>query len=122
MTTVDSAEQLDALPEHTLIRDADGHFWVAINEPIGRLWGTVGLDIEETSESVVAGVMYGGGPFRVLAMPLPELCATAWDQGHSWGWSDSQEAHDVRQLMDRSEWRLSTPNPYRNDTEGTADG
>lgn len=39
--------------------------------------------------------------------------AAAWDEGHSWGWSDAQEAHDVRQEMERSEWRLSTPNPYR---------
>ena len=44
---------------------------------------------------------------------LREVKADAWDEGHSWGWSDAQDAHDVRQEMKRSEWRLSTSNPYR---------
>lgn len=44
---------------------------------------------------------------------LRELKAKAWDEGHSWGWSDAQDAHDVRQEMSRQDWPLCTPNPYR---------
>lgn len=41
----------------------------------------------------------------------------AWNEGHSWGWSDAQEAHDVRQEMARADWTLSTPNPYRKEAD-----
>ena len=73
--------------------------------------------------------MFDGGGFnaRDMARDLAPIIAAevqaakgeAWDEGHSWGWSDAQEAHDTRQVMPRSEWRLCTPNPYR--TEQTDD-
>lgn len=39
--------------------------------------------------------------------------AVAWGEGHARGWSDAQDAHDVRQVMDRPDWPQRTPNPYR---------
>ena len=47
------------------------------------------------------------------ALRLLDAVAEAWDEGHSWGWSDAQDAHDVRQAMDRADWPLNTTNPYR---------
>ena len=55
----------------------------------------------------------------IVAAEAQAASEKAWDEGHSWGWSDAQEAHDTRQVMPRSEWRLCTPNPYR--TEQTDD-
>lgn len=58
--------------------------------------------------------------YAAAVLPIiREAQADAWDEGHSWGWSDAQEAHDMRQVMPRSEWRLCAPNPYR--TEQTDD-
>lgn len=54
---------------------------------------------------------------RFVARVRQEAKAEAWDEGHSWGWSDAQDAHDVRQVMDRADWSLKTPNPYRQETD-----
>lgn len=48
-----------------------------------------------------------------LGEVIRQAKADAWDEGHSWGWSDAQDAHDVRQEMSRQDWPLCTPNPYR---------
>ena len=56
---------------------------------------------------------------RWLAAHDAEVKAEAWEEGHSWGWSDAQGAHDVRQEMDRSEWRLCTLNPYHIESQET---
>ena len=48
-----------------------------------------------------------------IARVRREAKAEGWDEVHSWGWSDAQDAHDVRQEMDRADWPLNTPNPYR---------
>lgn len=53
-----------------------------------------------------------------LAASVREREAAAWDAGHSWGWSDAQDAHDVRQSMGRRDWPLCTPNPFK---EGAAE-
>lgn len=48
-----------------------------------------------------------------FARMLRAAKAEAWDEGHSWGWSDAQDAHDVRQEVGREEWVHKTPNPYK---------
>lgn len=53
----------------------------------------------------------------VVAPAIQAAKAEAWDEGHSWGWNDAQDAHDVRQVMDRADWPLKTPNPYRQETD-----
>lgn len=54
---------------------------------------------------------------RGLTCVRRDAAKVAWDEGHSWGWSDAQDAHDVRQAMDRADWPLSTPNPYRQEVD-----
>ena len=41
-----------------------------------------------------------------------EALRAAWEAGHAAGWADAQDAHDVRQTMERSDWKCS-PNPYK---------
>ena len=48
-----------------------------------------------------------------VAVAFRKAQAIAWEEGHSWGWSDAQDAHDVRQIMGRADWPQRTPNPYR---------
>ena len=88
------------------------------------------LTVNEATALMAAG-MYASPPTEAqmkdgieraeswLAQREREVKAEAWEEGHSWGWSDAQEAHDVRQEMDRSEWRLCTPNPYRIESQET---
>lgn len=57
------------------------------------------------------------GASAILDAVADDLRAEAWGEGHSWGWSDAQDAHDVSQVMDRADWPLNTPNPYRQETD-----
>lgn len=59
---------------------------------------------------------YAAAILPIVEAEVRAAKAEAWDEGHSWGWSDAQDAHDVRQAMDRADWPLNTPNPYRKDT------
>ena len=43
---------------------------------------------------------------------LRTVKAVAWREGYSEGWLDAQDAHNMRQVMDLTEWELKTPNPY----------
>ena len=79
-----------------------------------RLWDAIfearhlpGKAGEASTVSIVEAIL------PIIAAEAQAASEKAWNEGHSWGWSDAQEAHDTRQVMPRSEWRLCTPNPYR---------
>lgn len=65
--------------------------------------GTINALIENAATAVMS----------VVAPAIQAAKAEAWDEGHSWGWSDAQDAHDVRQFMDRADWPICTPNPHK---------
>ena len=75
--------------------------------------------IRATDDGADRAEEYAAAVLPIVAAEAQAASEKAWDEGHSWGWSDAQEAHDTRQVMPRSEWRLCTPNPYR--TEQTDD-
>ena len=70
-------------------------------------------DYQPTEADVRTAMLNRGFTEAQVSALLRELKAKAWDEGHSWGWSDAQDAHDVRQEMSRQDWPLCTPNPYR---------
>lgn len=44
---------------------------------------------------------------------VAERIAQAWEEGHSWGWSDAKEAHEIHvRYPIREDWPLRTPNPH----------
>lgn len=48
-----------------------------------------------------------------LGEVIRQAKADAWDEGHSWGWSDAQEAQTAGAKVRRIDWPLCTINPYR---------
>lgn len=94
------------MPEHTPSLETIRHDYVLLN--------TRNFDAYQVGRSVSSERQEYADRFdRAISHLLREAQAEAWDEGHSWGWSDAQDAHDVRQHMDRADWHLSTPNPYR---------
>ena len=77
--------------------------------------------IKETGGSVqIRGVLIT--PCDTYGQPLTnvhpdadvaERIARAWEEGHSWGWSDAKEAHEIHvRYPIRADWPLRTPNPH----------
>lgn len=99
MTTPDT----DALTERIEDRLHDCMFTAVVQEPDGEMTTYVDAPLAEV--------------MRIVEAEVRKAKAEAWDEGHSWGWSDAQDAHDVRQEMDRTDWSLNTPNPYRQEND-----
>lgn len=88
---------------------------VLVMSPMTDQMGTSMVPIRQTADAVLA--LFA----PLLAAARREGQADAWDEGHSWGWSDAQESHDVRQRMARADWPLCTPNPYESEEDRHVD-